>query len=114
MDDDFLLSVIGSDDSDSILCLDKFIGDVIFENLIIKLKCNPKLASHKKRLVLRGNCISTAGAYKLANFLKENNSLEFISLEWNQIGSGILLLFRLLHSLFIISNIHSKKNHNNN
>ena len=90
MDDNFLLSVIGNENSEDILCLDKFIGDNILENLIIKLKCTPKV--QKKRLILRGNCITSIGVHKLANFLKSNNSLQFISLEWNQIGSGAMSL----------------------
>ncbi len=74
-----LLSVHGQEE---LSYKDKFLGDENIQFLCEKLKIDPK-----KKLILRGNYISTLGAKAIADLLRDQNSLLHVSLEWNQIGS---------------------------
>ena len=93
MSEEFLQS-IGSIESNEVVCADKFIGDSTLENLVTKLKIS---GQNKTRLVLRGNCLSPNAGSSLGYLLRENKQLEFLSLEWNQLGSGL--------SIYSVSNI---------
>ena len=90
MSEEFLQSIIGSVESNEVVCADKFIGDSTLENLVTKLKIS---GQNKKFLVLRGNCLSSNAGSFIGYLLRENKQLEFLSLEWNQLGSGLLTLF---------------------
>jgi hypothetical protein len=73
-----LLSVHGAEE---LTYRDKFLGDENIQHLCEKLKID-----EKKKLILRGNYISTVGAKAIAELLRDQNSLVHVSLEWNQIG----------------------------
>jgi hypothetical protein len=85
MTDDLLLSVLGARDSPEVICADKFLGDGALEVLIDRIKCS---SSPTNRLLLRGNCLSAASGSTIAKLLKSDQHIEFLSLEWNQLGFG--------------------------
>ena len=78
--------------NEEILCVDKFIGDESCAELCSRLSQKESTSlndnSTVKRLVLRGNCLSTRSAQSLGNMLRGNHTLEMLSLEWNQLGSS--------------------------
>jgi hypothetical protein len=77
--------------NDEILCVDKFIGDESCAELCKRLSQNESSNSSDsrvRRLVLRGNCLSTRSAQSLGDMLRGNQTLELLSLEWNQLGSS--------------------------
>mmetsp|Transcript_2573 Transcript_2573/g.4683 ORF Transcript_2573/g.4683 Transcript_2573/m.4683 type:complete len:645 (-) Transcript_2573:90-2024(-) len=76
--------------NDEILCVDKFIGDESCAELCHRLSENESSGSKDrvKRLVLRGNCLSTRSAQSLGEVLRDNRTLDMLSLEWNQLGSS--------------------------
>lgn len=97
-----LSTILGRDDTEEVVCIDKFIGDDTLCALAERLKRTD--TKKKKRIVLRGNCLGSRGASALADFFKTDEHTEFVSLEWNQVGSdGCLSLaeaIRLNSSLF--------------
>lgn len=77
--------------NEEILCVDKFIGDESCAELCTRLSESESTSANDrrvKRLVLRGNCLSTRSAQSLGNMLRGNHTLEMLSLEWNQLGSS--------------------------
>ena len=78
--------------NEEILCDDKFIGDESCSELCIRLSQKESTSLHDshrvKRLILRGNCLSTRSAQSLGTMLRTNHTLEMLSLEWNQLGSS--------------------------
>ncbi len=75
---------MGDESSPEVICADKFIGDGDLEKLVDKLIYSTK----KTKLVLRGNNLSPISAKSIGKLFKLNHSIEFISLEWNQLGAG--------------------------
>ncbi len=106
-------AMCGSDSTDEISSVDRFLGDDAIHLLCDKLKNNN--LSNKRRLILRGNCVGMIGAKALSDLLKSNPSLKFISLEWNQIGSqGAKLLADALQSNQGLTHLDLRNNGINN
>ena len=79
-----MASYLSADDRHPELCvIDRFLGASDVSDLCARLQAQPV----KKRVILKGNCLGSAGAVALASFLKENSTIELLSLEWNQLGS---------------------------
>jgi hypothetical protein len=76
--------------NEEIMCVDKFIGDESCAELCHRLNHKEHNGSNErvKRLVLRGNCLSTRSAQSLGEVLRGNHTLDMLSLEWNQLGSS--------------------------
>jgi len=91
-----MASYLAVDDRNPELCIiDKFLGANDVTALCERLKENP----HKKRVILKGNCLGSGGASVLSGFLKENSTIEVLSLEWNQLGNdGAMALCRALET----------------
>ena len=108
-DDKLIASIIGRDDSDEVVCIDKFIGDEQMQLLVSRLRSAGMRG--KRRIALRGNCIGGSGAKALADLLRNNTTLEYVSLEWNQIGStGCTLLAEALRSNNTITHLDLRNN----
>jgi hypothetical protein len=78
-------NIFGADGSDEVVCIDRFLGDEAIGVICERLR-NAQY-SGKKRLICRGNCIAQAGASAIADLLRNTITLQFVSIEWNQIGS---------------------------
>ena len=80
-------SILNSGDG-NIICIDRFLGDDVIRLLCHELVSKNEIHCKFKRIVLRGNCIGSIGAESIATLLlNEKLEVEFISLEWNQLGS---------------------------
>jgi len=66
----------------SLLLNDCMLDEVCLKELLMKLSQNTII----KTLDLRGNNIRQHGAESLGQFLKKNNSIEVLLLEWNSLG----------------------------
>ena len=79
--------------------VDKFLGVGDVSEICDRLRKN----SAKKRIVLKGNCLGSAGASILADYLQDNTNIEHLSLEWNQLGNdGSIALAKALQTSRIV------------
>lgn len=86
--------------------LDKFLGDDSILDLCEKLEITPK-----KRLVLRGNQLSSNGAQAISQLISSQNALDFLSLEWNHVGSsGAIYLAEALKSNSSLTHLDLRNN----
>lgn len=93
-------SYLSVDDRHPELCvIDKFLGPADVNELCERLKGS----SYKKRVILKGNCLGSSGAVAMSSFLKENTSIQVLSLEWNQLGNdGAISLAKALETCSIV------------
>ena len=70
---------------EEVTIVDKFVGDSSLNTIL------DDLCMHRttKRLILRGNFITSLGASKIAEFLMKDDVLQFLSLEWNELRSEV-------------------------
>lgn len=93
-------------DTEELTFSDKFIGDEKISDLCEQLK-----SVKKKRLLLRGNNLGRSGAQTVADFLEQNSSVVFLSMEWNFIGSqGADCLARALTANRTLTHLDLKNN----
>jgi hypothetical protein len=90
-----------------IAVLDKFLDYDQVEDLISRLRKNPKTG-----LILRGNCLGAEGAQILGNYLVEETcELKSLSLEWNQLGStGCIVLANALEKNTSVTHLDLRNN----
>ena len=96
-----MASYLSVDDRHPELCvIDKFLGPSDVTEICERLR---NQSATKRRLVLKGNCLGSAGASVLADYLRENVSMQHVSLEWNQLGdAGVVSLASALPTCRVV------------